>query len=126
MRSNPLGPDPQEIRPGGPAEPSPGLRPKADALGNQVTTSLRPVRPREPGPGEPAPVYLHSRRGLDVLPDDPRMPSCDAQQSDRAAFRMPPPLLPIAESANADSHRESELHLCQADEAPQGGDVLAR
>ena len=38
-------------RPNGPGDPSPGLRPKADALGNEgnKTPSWRPERPREPG-----------------------------------------------------------------------------
>jgi hypothetical protein len=34
-------------RPNGPAEPSPGLRPKADALGQESHQDRRPERPRE-------------------------------------------------------------------------------
>src|SRR6266545_4793255 len=34
-------------RPNGPAEPSPGLRPQADALGRKAIESSRPERPRE-------------------------------------------------------------------------------
>src|SRR5215210_3019748 len=36
-------------RPNGPADPSPGLRPQADALG-QGPSILRPIGPREPAP----------------------------------------------------------------------------
>src|SRR4051794_31063798 len=36
-------------RPNGPGDPSPGLRPEADALGKKGTSALRPERPREPG-----------------------------------------------------------------------------
>jgi hypothetical protein len=39
-------------RPNGPAEPSPGLRPKADALGAGHPPNLRPDRPREHSDGE--------------------------------------------------------------------------
>src|SRR6185436_14035834 len=37
----------QHIRPNGPAEHSPGLRPQADALGEKTTHRRRPERPRE-------------------------------------------------------------------------------
>jgi hypothetical protein len=36
------------VRPNGPGERSPGLRPKADALGGREDNSLRPEGPREP------------------------------------------------------------------------------
>ena len=45
------GPAQQEIRPIGPTEPSPGPRPKADALGNPSNPFLRPARSRESARG---------------------------------------------------------------------------
>ena len=39
---------PPAIRPNGPGDPSPGMRPQADSLGPTATTVLRPERPREP------------------------------------------------------------------------------
>ena len=39
----------QYYRPNGPGDSSPGLRPKADALGRKAPPSLRPERSREPG-----------------------------------------------------------------------------
>jgi hypothetical protein len=56
----------------------------------------------------------------EVFPENPRMPSGDAQQGDRRAFRTPPPLLPVPESMNADAHGESELNLGEPDKIPQG------
>src|SRR3954466_16363633 len=39
----------RSLRPNGPGDSSPGLRPEADALGKGAPPSLRPERPREPG-----------------------------------------------------------------------------
>jgi hypothetical protein len=45
------------VWPNGLGEWSPGLRPQADALGQQAPAALRPGRPREPEPRvEPAPA----------------------------------------------------------------------
>ena len=62
---------------------------------------------------------------IEVLANDPRMPSGDAQQGNRGAFRMTPTLLPIPKSVNADTHGLSELLLGKPDETPESRDVLA-
>ena len=58
------------------------------------------------------------RNVLDVLTDNPRMPSGDAQQGDRGTLWMPPTLLPVSEGVNADAHGLSELYLGEPDKTP--------
>lgn len=43
------------------------------------------------------------------------MPGDNPQQSDRGTLRMSPPLLPVPEGVNADTHGASELGLGQPD-----------
>ncbi len=55
---------------------------------------------------------------LDILPNDPRMSGCDAQQCHRGTLGVSPTLLPVSESMNADAHGVGELRLSEPDKAP--------
>ena len=55
---------------------------------------------------------------LDVLANDARMPSGNAQQGNCGTLWMPPPLFPISESVDTDTHGLSELSLGEPDKAP--------
>ena len=52
------------------------------------------------------------------------MPRCDPQEGYSRPFRLPPPLLPIAQDVHANPHGLAELLLSQVYEAPQGRNVL--
>ncbi len=66
-----------------------------------------------------------SRRGMKVLPNDPRVPCSDTKERERGPLRMAPPLLPVAESVDAYTHGLRELGLGESDKAPERGEVLA-
>lgn len=61
---------------------------------------------------------------IQILSQDPRVAGCNTQKGHRRTFRPSPPLLPVAQSMNADAHGLGKLLLSQIHEAPQGRDVL--
>src|SRR5262249_32795252 len=72
-----------------------------------------------------SPLFANFGCLVQVFPEDPRMPSGNPQHRDGGPPWVAPPLLPIAQGANADPHGTGEFALRQPDKASQCGDIRA-
>lgn len=68
---------------------------------------------------------VHSRGGLQILPNDPRILRSNSQQCQRRTLGSPAPLLPVAQRMHANAHGLRKLLLRQPYETPERCDIVA-